>query len=153
MSTASPIRLATEMVAAFVSNNPLPRSEIPGLIHAVHVTLAKLRSRTGKCEASTRGCSAGSPGSQIDHPRLPDLSGRRQTIQVITTSPGRTRPDAGAVSREMEPAVRLSNGCTQLRRAAVRISEADRTWPDSAQSRRSQERRPVDGGQDLIALP
>jgi predicted transcriptional regulator len=42
MSTASPIRLATEMVAAFVSNNPLPKSELPALIHAVHATLAKL---------------------------------------------------------------------------------------------------------------
>src|SRR5579872_981946 len=53
----------------------------------------------------------------------------------------------------MEPAVRLSNGCAQLRGAAVRVSEADRTRPDSAQSRRSEERRPAEGGQDLIALP
>lgn len=42
MSTADPIELAAKMVAAFVSNNPLPKSELPTLIHAVHATLAKL---------------------------------------------------------------------------------------------------------------
>jgi predicted transcriptional regulator len=42
MSTASPIKLATEMVAAFVSNNPLPKGELPALIHAIHTTLARL---------------------------------------------------------------------------------------------------------------
>jgi predicted transcriptional regulator len=42
MSTASPIELAAEIVAAFVSNNPLPKGELPALIHAVHNTLARL---------------------------------------------------------------------------------------------------------------
>ena len=45
MSAASPIELAAEMVAAFVSNNPLPKGELPALIHAVHNTLARLAAR------------------------------------------------------------------------------------------------------------
>ncbi len=42
MGTLSPIELAAEMVAAFVSNNSLPTSELPGLIHAVHTVVARL---------------------------------------------------------------------------------------------------------------
>ena len=42
MSAANPIELAAEMVAAFVSNNPLPKGELPALIHAVHATITRL---------------------------------------------------------------------------------------------------------------
>ncbi len=42
MGTLSPIELATEMVAAFVSNNSVPTSELPALIHAVHAAVARL---------------------------------------------------------------------------------------------------------------
>jgi predicted transcriptional regulator len=36
------LRLATEIVAAYVSNNPLPVSEIPAMIKSVHSTLGGL---------------------------------------------------------------------------------------------------------------
>ena len=42
MGASSPIELAAEMVAVFVSNNPLPRSELPALIHALHATMTRL---------------------------------------------------------------------------------------------------------------
>ena len=42
MGTLSPIELAGEMVAAFVSNNSVPTSELPALIHAVHAAVARL---------------------------------------------------------------------------------------------------------------
>ena len=42
MGTLSPIELAAEMVAAFVSNNSVPTSELPALIHAVHAAVARL---------------------------------------------------------------------------------------------------------------
>ncbi len=32
MGTSSPTELATEVVASFVSSNPLPKSELPALI-------------------------------------------------------------------------------------------------------------------------
>ena len=36
------LEMAAEVVAAFVSNNPLPRGELPALIQAIHDTLAEL---------------------------------------------------------------------------------------------------------------
>jgi len=42
MGASRPIELAAEMVAAFVSNNPLPKSELPALIHALHATMSRL---------------------------------------------------------------------------------------------------------------
>jgi predicted transcriptional regulator len=42
MSASSPIELASEIVAAFVSNNPLPKSELPSLILAVHTAMVRL---------------------------------------------------------------------------------------------------------------
>jgi predicted transcriptional regulator len=42
MSASSPIELASEIVAAFVSNNPLPKGELPSLILAVHTAIVRL---------------------------------------------------------------------------------------------------------------
>ena len=36
------LRLATEIVAAYVSNNPIPVSEVPAMIKSVHGTLGSL---------------------------------------------------------------------------------------------------------------
>jgi predicted transcriptional regulator len=42
MATSNPVELAGEIVAAFVSNNPLPKGDLPTLIHAVHSAVEKL---------------------------------------------------------------------------------------------------------------
>jgi predicted transcriptional regulator len=42
MDTSNPIELTAEIVAAFVSNNPLPKGELPSLIHAVHMAVVSL---------------------------------------------------------------------------------------------------------------
>jgi predicted transcriptional regulator len=42
MSASSQIELASEIVAAFVSNNPLPKGELPSLIFAVHTAVVRL---------------------------------------------------------------------------------------------------------------
>ena len=42
MSAINPIELAAKMVSAFVSNNPLPKGELPALIHEVHTVVARL---------------------------------------------------------------------------------------------------------------
>jgi predicted transcriptional regulator len=42
MAKSNPVELAGEIVAAFVSNNPLPKSELPALIHAVHSAVERL---------------------------------------------------------------------------------------------------------------
>jgi predicted transcriptional regulator len=44
MGASAPIELAAEIVAAFVSNNPLPKSDLPALIHAMHAAVAALSS-------------------------------------------------------------------------------------------------------------
>ncbi len=36
------LKLATEIVAAYVSNNPIPASEVPAMIKSVHSTLGSL---------------------------------------------------------------------------------------------------------------
>jgi predicted transcriptional regulator len=42
VGVSSPIELASEIVAAFVSNNPLPKGELPTLIQAVHTAVVRL---------------------------------------------------------------------------------------------------------------
>ena len=42
MATSNPVELAAEIVAAFVSYNPVPKSELPGLIQAVHSAVETL---------------------------------------------------------------------------------------------------------------
>jgi predicted transcriptional regulator len=41
------IKFASDIVAAYVSNNPTPISEIPGMIKSIHATLGGLYGRTG----------------------------------------------------------------------------------------------------------
>ena len=55
MGASNPIELAAEIVAAFISNNPLPKGELPPLIHAVHTAVVNFRSRVGMCAAPNRG--------------------------------------------------------------------------------------------------
>jgi predicted transcriptional regulator len=42
MGASNPIELAAEIIAAFVSNNPLPKGELPALIHAVQTAVVRL---------------------------------------------------------------------------------------------------------------
>jgi predicted transcriptional regulator len=46
MSASNPIELACEIVAAFVSNNPLPKGELPSLILAVHTAVKRLAAES-----------------------------------------------------------------------------------------------------------
>ena len=42
MATRDSVELAAEVVAAFISNNPLPRGELPALIQTVHSAVERL---------------------------------------------------------------------------------------------------------------
>ncbi len=44
MGTLSPIELAAQMAAAFVSNNSVPTSELPALILALHTAVTRLEA-------------------------------------------------------------------------------------------------------------
>ena len=48
------IKFASEIVAAYVSNNPIPVSEIPGMIKSMHATLGGLAGGTRWRSADTR---------------------------------------------------------------------------------------------------
>jgi predicted transcriptional regulator len=43
VETSNSVDLAAEVVAAFISNNPLPKSELPAFIHAMHSAIHRLR--------------------------------------------------------------------------------------------------------------
>ena len=45
MAELNPVELAAEIVAAFIAYNPVPKSELPGLIHALHSTVERLVKR------------------------------------------------------------------------------------------------------------
>ena len=49
------LKLATEIVAAYVSNNPIPASEVPAMIKSVHSTLGGLG---GVAQASPGSCGS-----------------------------------------------------------------------------------------------
>ncbi len=46
MAKSNPIDLAGEIVASFVSNNSVPRSELPALIKAVHAAVKTIAEGT-----------------------------------------------------------------------------------------------------------
>ncbi len=48
------LKLASEIVAAYVSNNPVPVSELPGMIKSVHATLGGLSGGSATETATTQ---------------------------------------------------------------------------------------------------
>ena len=79
MAMSNSVELAAEVVAAYVSNNPLPKSDLPNLILAVHSSLARLGSEPQQAVPRAEAKSSGAH-PQIGHAGLFDLSGGRQTI-------------------------------------------------------------------------
>ena len=126
MTTSNPIDLAAEIVTSFVSNNSVPRGELPALIEAVHAAVKRLADGG---EVAPAAIDPPAPAVSIRKSVTPDYlicldDGRK--IQISATASGDARDDAGAVSREMEPAFRLSHGRAQLRGAAVGAGEEHR---------------------------
>ena len=70
MGASDPIELAAEIVAAFVSNNPLPKSDLPALIHAMHTAVASLSTGT---ESAPAAIEAKEPAVPIRKSITPDF--------------------------------------------------------------------------------
>ena len=68
MTTSLSIELAAEVVASFVSNNPLPRTELPALIQAVHSAVERL----GKGESAPPQVEAKAPAVSVRKSVTPD---------------------------------------------------------------------------------
>jgi predicted transcriptional regulator len=61
MATSNPVELAAEIVAAFVSYNPVPKSELPSLIEAVHSAVERLE----------KGPESAPPQVEVKTPAVP----------------------------------------------------------------------------------
>ena len=70
MAKLNAVELAAEMVAAFVSNNPLPKSELPALIHAVHSAVERLAAGP---ESAPAEVEAKAPAVPIRRSITPDF--------------------------------------------------------------------------------
>src|SRR5271166_2675367 len=70
MAKLNPVELAAEIVAAFVSNNPLPKSELPALIHALHSAVERLAAEP---ESAPPQVEAKTPAVSIRKSITPDF--------------------------------------------------------------------------------
>ena len=61
MPQSETLEMAAEVVAAFVSNNPLPKGELPALIQTIHDSLARLSG----------GVENAAPNEEPKHPAVP----------------------------------------------------------------------------------
>ena len=122
------IELTAEIVSAYVSNNTVPAGEIASLINQVHAALSRVSGKPA--EGSGRAAEAGDLREEIDHAGIHRLFGGREEVQVAqAASAHAVQYDAGAVSREMGPEQRLSDGRAELRRRALAIGQADGFGP------------------------
>jgi predicted transcriptional regulator len=69
MAMSNSIELAAEVVAAYVSNNPVPRSDLPDLVLAVHSSLEK---RGSEPERALSQAEVKSPAAPIRTSITPD---------------------------------------------------------------------------------
>ena len=128
--------LTSDIVAAFVSNNALPIADLPALIHSVHAALAQLAS--GPVNSAPLA-EKKEPAVSIRKSITPDFlvclddgkkfKSLRRHLRGLGMTPDR-------ISREVEPAVRLSDGRAQLRGGAIGNGKAIGVWPN-AQDRRA----------------
>jgi predicted transcriptional regulator len=70
MAKLNPVELAAEIVAAFVSNNPLPKGELPALIHAMHSAVERLAAGS---ESAPPQVEAKAPAVSIRRSITPDF--------------------------------------------------------------------------------
>jgi predicted transcriptional regulator len=78
------IGLAGDVVAAYVSNNPVPASELPALIARVHGAIAGLASGTGTVPAGT------APRETVDKPSPAQIRKSVQQDGIVSFIDGKT---------------------------------------------------------------
>ena len=126
MTPSDTVEMAADVVAAFVSNNPVPRGELPALIQTVHAALARLGGEVKN--AAPKEASKG-PAVSIRRSITPEylicLEDGKHFKSLKRHLVG-AWPDAGSISREMEASVRLSYGRARLHGGSVGDGESDR---------------------------
>ena len=83
MGASDPIELAAEIVAAFVSNNPLPKSDLPALIHAMHAAVASLST---EAKSPPPPDDAERDGRYPCHPQAQTQSGSTALSSLVDTA-------------------------------------------------------------------
>ena len=78
------IGLAGDVVAAYVSNNPVPASELPALIARVHGAIAGLASGTGTAQVGT------APREAVDKPSPAQIRKSVQQDGIVSFIDGKT---------------------------------------------------------------
>ena len=122
------IDLTASIVSAYLSNNPTPAAEIPGLISQIHAALVRVSS--GRSEAPLEPAK---PAVSIKKSISPDYlvcleDGK--TLQVAEASSAHpVQHDAGAISRQMGPAARLSHGGAELCGGALAARQGNGIGP------------------------
>ncbi len=116
--------LAAGIVSSFVANNSLPATELPALFSSVHTGLARIANGPiAEAQLGSGGACPCCAGAQVDHPGSADLPGRRARLQIVEAAFGATGNDAGSISRQVEPAGGLPDGCAQLCGVAVGVGQ------------------------------
>ncbi len=125
------IELTADIVSAYVSKNSVAANEVPALIGEVFSALS--RAGTGAVAAPVEPAKpAVSPKKSITPLGLSDLPGRREEVQVAQApSADHVQHVPGAISREVGPCRRLSDGRSQLCRGAVSPREGNGPRPEA----------------------
>ena len=126
------LKLVTEIVAAYVSKQPSRGRRSAGVIKSVHATLGGFRARSA-------GARHARPAVPVKKSVTPDYivcleDGKK--LKMLKRYLRARMADAGSISRQMEPAGRLSDGRAQLCGPAQRIRQADRAGQASRKKTR-----------------
>ena len=132
--SGSYISLTADIVSAYVSNNTVSASEIPGLISQVHSALMRVSGGPERCAA--RAAQAGDLGEEIDHAGSSGLPRGRQEVQIPQAPPAHAiQHDARGLPREVGASGRLPDGGPELRRRPVPARQADGPRPAAPAAR------------------
>ncbi len=146
------IEQASDIVSAYVSNNSVPISELPGLLAGVHAALTKLSAPAATVTRDGRQADAG-PDPQVGDAGRADLVHRRQAVQDVKRHLSRngltieqyrerfglprdypsTAASYSAQRSELapQPSASASSAASPLRRRRRRLRSPSRRWPRS----------------------
>jgi predicted transcriptional regulator len=122
------LRMAVDVVAAYLSNNQVASSQISEIIHSVFTSLCSLDERPAEAPAE-----APKPATSIRRSVTPDYivcleddKKLKMLKRHLRTTYNMAPP---RVSGEVELAGQLPDGCAELRPAALQFRQTDRARP------------------------
>lgn len=145
------IELTADIVAAYVSNNSVPTSEMPALLSAIHGAISGLSSPAAPMEPKAERATPSQIRKSITHDALVSFEDGKsyKTLKRHLTKVGITPeqyrqkwglphdyPMTAAAYSEMRSSLAKSAGLGQLRRnAAPKAAPADETIADAPKTR------------------